>query len=562
MKSRLPATLTSVLFASVRSLLGRMLLVAAIVPLTLASPCEVWCEVPCAQLNGDIEQECKGCGVHMLCNPEAADYPEVFRPPASPLPAAEQTPSTTKGTEVVGHQRLRLSDFEAEELESGQRVSFSKFAGQVLLIVNLASQCGFTEETYAQLNELHARYATRGLVVLGFPSNDFEQEPADVPGLVDFIFREKKVRWSTFRKVAVQGEAAHPLFAALTANSGRSISWNFESFLVDRNAVLRSRWPAGTDLTWKGSAVSLIEAVLAEEVVQATEAATEELTEPATTNLEAAAAKWDLGEEQYMQDHTHDEVGNIPDETPEEVDAVAQRVWEQIRSEPGTTPPSLCERLDASVVRNMSVDERARQFSRPTLITGLMTHWPAMHAWGSSRKFARRFGHHLVNHKRLEDSTRKERVVAGVESDPTLRRMVASRNHSTLVIYAGEYRRSLSEEELLDDLRRDGMWATPDVLMRTFATHVVSFGGGPGVLTANHGFAWLGLLTGVKVWYLASPSNPRPAHPLCDKRRVHAVAGTTRCVQKRGDVVVVPTAWVSHSNRTLIEHHGCVGGTL
>ena len=101
-------------------------------------------------------------------------------------------------------------------------------------MVNTASYCGFTKQ-YEGLEALHARYAPRGLVVLGFPSNDFgQQEPGDSKQIADLCFNTYGVKFPMFAKTVVKGPQANPLYAALAKATGKAPGWNFHKYLVDR----------------------------------------------------------------------------------------------------------------------------------------------------------------------------------------------------------------------------------------------------------------------------------------------------------------------------------------
>ena len=109
-----------------------------------------------------------------------------------------------------------------------------QYAGKVLLVVNTASYCGFTSQ-YEGLEALHAKYAAKGLVVMGFPSNDFgQQEPGSSGQIADLCFNTYGVRFPMFAKSAVVGRQANPLFASLTQATGKAPGWNFHKYLVDR----------------------------------------------------------------------------------------------------------------------------------------------------------------------------------------------------------------------------------------------------------------------------------------------------------------------------------------
>lgn len=132
--------------------------------------------------------------------------------------------------------RTSIYDFETTTLD-GKPLALSEFRGRVLLIVNTASECGFTSQ-YAGLEALWKEYRDRGLVVIGFPCNQFGgQEPGDEAAIGAFCERNFGVTFPVSRKVDVNGESAHPLFQYLTeAAPGlmgtRAIKWNFTKFLV------------------------------------------------------------------------------------------------------------------------------------------------------------------------------------------------------------------------------------------------------------------------------------------------------------------------------------------
>ena len=109
-----------------------------------------------------------------------------------------------------------------------------QYAGKVLLVVNTASYCGFTSQ-YEGLEALHAKYAARGLVVLGFPSNDFgQQEPGSSHEIANFCFNTYGVRFPMFSKSSVVGKSANPLFASLAKATAKAPTWNFHKYLIDR----------------------------------------------------------------------------------------------------------------------------------------------------------------------------------------------------------------------------------------------------------------------------------------------------------------------------------------
>ena len=129
----------------------------------------------------------------------------------------------------------------------GAAASLGDFAGQTLLIVNVASQCGFTPQ-YVGLEALHRRFRARGFAVLGFPCDQFgHQEPGDETEIERFCSDKYDVTFPMFAKIEVNGDNAHPLFKALKQEAPglfgtRAIKWNFTKFLVDRRRRATRRY--------------------------------------------------------------------------------------------------------------------------------------------------------------------------------------------------------------------------------------------------------------------------------------------------------------------------------
>jgi glutathione peroxidase len=137
-----------------------------------------------------------------------------------------------------------VHDFTAKSL-GGEEISLKRFEGQVLLIVNTASACGFTPQ-YKGLETLHQTLGPRGFSVLGFPCNQFGgQEPGDAKQIEQFCSSQYAITFPMFAKIDVNGSNEHPLFAYLkNAKSGllgSSIKWNFTKFLVDRSGTVVAR---------------------------------------------------------------------------------------------------------------------------------------------------------------------------------------------------------------------------------------------------------------------------------------------------------------------------------
>jgi glutathione peroxidase len=155
-------------------------------------------------------------------------------------------------------------DFEAQQI-NGQPVALSQFKGQAMLIVNTASACGFTPQ-FAGLEALHKTYGERGLVVLGFPCNQFGgQDPASNDKIAEFCQLNYGVSFPMMAKVDVNGAAAHPLYQWLCAEAPgllgtKAIKWNFTKFLVAKDGQVLKRY-APTDTP--ASLAKDIEAALA-----------------------------------------------------------------------------------------------------------------------------------------------------------------------------------------------------------------------------------------------------------------------------------------------------------
>jgi glutathione peroxidase len=134
---------------------------------------------------------------------------------------------------------------------NGEPISFSNYKDKVILIVNTASQCGFTPQ-YKGLEELYQKYSSQGLVILGFPCNQFgQQEPGDSQQIKDFCETRFKVTFPLFEKIDVNGENAHPLYQFLSKSAPgifgtEGIKWNFTKFLVDRQGNVIKRFPSTT----------------------------------------------------------------------------------------------------------------------------------------------------------------------------------------------------------------------------------------------------------------------------------------------------------------------------
>jgi len=139
---------------------------------------------------------------------------------------------------VLQHTVDRLQDEKPQNL--------CQYAGQVVVVVNTASFCGFTPQ-YKGLEELYARYKDKGLVVLGFPSNDFSQEPGNNQKIADFCENTYGVKFPMFSKTAVRGADASPLFKQLTQLTDTAPKWNFYKYLISRDGKQVKSFNSTTD---------------------------------------------------------------------------------------------------------------------------------------------------------------------------------------------------------------------------------------------------------------------------------------------------------------------------
>jgi glutathione peroxidase len=139
-----------------------------------------------------------------------------------------------------------IYDFEAQQID-GRPVPLSQFRGKPVLIVNTASACGFTPQ-FGGLEQLHQTYGDRGLVVLGFPCNQFgEQDPGSNDEIAQFCQLNYGVSFPMMEKIAVNGGEAHPLYRWLTAEApgllgSKAIKWNFTKFLVGKDGTVLRRY--------------------------------------------------------------------------------------------------------------------------------------------------------------------------------------------------------------------------------------------------------------------------------------------------------------------------------
>ena len=144
-------------------------------------------------------------------------------------------------------------DFSAKTIK-GENRNLADYKGHVLLVVNVASECGLTPQ-YKGLEALHQKYSAKGLRVLGFPANEFgAQEPGTNEQIATFCTKNYGVSFDMFSKVKVKGDGIDPLFAWLTKETGGDIKWNFGKFLVGKDGEILKRFepdvePESADIT-------------------------------------------------------------------------------------------------------------------------------------------------------------------------------------------------------------------------------------------------------------------------------------------------------------------------
>lgn len=155
--------------------------------------------------------------------------------PVAPRPTS---PSTAACEPLLQHSFLRLQDEKPQAL--------CQYSGKVLLVVNTASFCGFTAQ-YKGLEALYAKYRGKGLVVLGFPSNDFSQETGSNKEIADFCENTFGVNFPMFTKSSVSGKTANPLFKQLAEWTGSAPRWNFHKYLISRDGLEVSTFGTSVD---------------------------------------------------------------------------------------------------------------------------------------------------------------------------------------------------------------------------------------------------------------------------------------------------------------------------
>lgn len=173
-----------------------------------------------ATMSKILAQLCLVSSVSLL-----ASAPAFAQAPAAPAAAATAAPASCPA--ILKQTFKRLQDDSPQDL--------CQYSGKVVLVVNTASYCGFTSQ-YEGLEALYAKYGSKGLVVLGFPSNDFgQQEPGSSKEIADFCYNTYGVKFPMFAKSVVSGKEPNPLYVNLIKITGKAPAWNFHKYLIDRN---------------------------------------------------------------------------------------------------------------------------------------------------------------------------------------------------------------------------------------------------------------------------------------------------------------------------------------
>jgi glutathione peroxidase len=185
--------------------------------------------VPLTLIGCDAKQPADAKQAAKPAEPEKAPTEVASAEKPAETKPAEMIPPPPKPNDAVLDQKVKLLD--------GSEKSLADYRGKTLLVVNVASACGYTPQ-YAELQQLYATYKDKGLEVLAFPSNDFGgQEPGSALDIRTFVDKEFSVEFTMFDKVVTKGEGQAPIYKTLTEETGEGIKgeikWNFTKFLVD-----------------------------------------------------------------------------------------------------------------------------------------------------------------------------------------------------------------------------------------------------------------------------------------------------------------------------------------
>ncbi len=169
----------------------------------------------------------------------AASLSAMAQTPAAPARAA--APAASAASAPASCPALLHQNFKRLQDEAPQ--DLCQYAGKVVLVVNTASYCGYTKQ-YEGLEKLNAKYGARGLVVLGFPSNDFKQESSNAKEIADLCYNTYGVKFPMFASTVVSGPNANPLHASLAKLTGKEPKWNFTKYLIGRDGKVIEHFPS------------------------------------------------------------------------------------------------------------------------------------------------------------------------------------------------------------------------------------------------------------------------------------------------------------------------------
>ena len=175
----------------------------------------------------------------MLLGLAAASLSALAQTPAAPARAG--APAAPAAAAPASCPALLHQNF--KRLQDEARQDLCQYAGKVVLVVNTASYCGYTKQ-YEGLEKLNAKYGPRGLVVLGFPSNDFKQESANAKEIADLCYNTYGVKFPMFSTTVVSGPNANPLHASLARQTGKEPKWNFTKYLIGRDGKVIEHFPS------------------------------------------------------------------------------------------------------------------------------------------------------------------------------------------------------------------------------------------------------------------------------------------------------------------------------
>jgi glutathione peroxidase len=202
------------------------------------------------------------CGAQKSSAPEPKPAEAATVAPATTAPAVAEAPAAARAPTAPVAQGEPVIDHQVQTLQ-GETISLSKYRGSVLLVVNTASECGYTPQ-YAGLEKVYEKYKDRGLVIVGFPSNDFgQQEPGSAQEIATFCQKNYGVTFPMMAKVHAKGPEIAPIYKTLTQDTPEGIKgevkWNFTKFLVDRKGEVVDRFaPNATPQSLEGAIEALL----------------------------------------------------------------------------------------------------------------------------------------------------------------------------------------------------------------------------------------------------------------------------------------------------------------